>query len=89
VLCLLPLITKCCCRRCCCCCWLQELEALWVSRIAGVLPDGECELLYGRAGYLYSLAWLQRELGPGTIRSALISVSSSWLGTCWAKSGLR
>jgi hypothetical protein len=61
---------------CCCCCRRQELEALWRSRIVGVLPDSECELLYGRAGYLYSLAWLQGQLGPGTISSGLMAVSS-------------
>jgi hypothetical protein len=40
-----------------------------------VLPDGECELLYGRAGYLYSLTWLQQQLGSrDTVPEALIKV---------------
>jgi hypothetical protein len=66
----------------CCCCCLQELEALWQSRICGVLPDSECELLYGRAGYLYSLAWLQQQLGLGTVSSQLMLVSSTGIAVC-------
>lgn len=55
-------------------CCPQELVGLWDSRICGVLPDGECELLYGRAGYLYSLTWLQQQLGRDTVPDSLIKV---------------
>lgn len=59
----------------------QELVGLWDSRICGVLPDGECELLYGRAGYLYSLTWLQQQLGRDTVPDSLIKVrTEEWGG---------
>lgn len=51
---------------------IREVEALWQSRVCGVLPEGECELLYGRAGYLYSLAWLRGQLGAGAVSSSLM-----------------
>jgi hypothetical protein len=51
----------------------QELEALAASAVAA-LPPGECEVLYGRAGYLYSLLWLERQLGPGTISQGVVQV---------------
>lgn len=57
---------------------LQELAGLWESRIQGVLPDGECEVLYGRAGYLYSLTWLQQQLGRDLVPQQLIKVQSVW-----------
>jgi hypothetical protein len=57
----------------------QELTGLWESRIQGVLPDGECEVLYGRAGYLYSLTWLQQQLGRDLIPQQLIKVCKGCL----------
>lgn len=64
-------------------CCVQELLGLWESHICEVLPDGECELLYGRAGYLYSLTWLQKQLGKDSVPQPLIKV---WF-VCVAKSG--
>lgn len=51
---------------------------MWDSCICGVLPDNECELLYGRAGYLYSLTWLQQQLGKDAVPKELINVCG-WL----------
>lgn len=53
---------------------MQEVVGLWEARIQGVLPDGECELLYGRAGYLYSLTWLQQQLGRDCLPPQLVKV---------------
>lgn len=40
------------------------------------LPD---ELLYGRAGYLYALLYLNTEIGPGTVcESAIKEVLWGW-----------
>lgn len=50
---------------------VAELEAFGESSVSA-LPAGECELLYGRAGYLYSLLWLERQLGPGAISQAAV-----------------
>ena len=35
-------------------------------------PEGECEVLYGRAGYLYALCFVRRYLGPDAISSATL-----------------
>eukprot|EP00879_Flechtneria_rotunda_P018916 GHRR01019854.1.p1 GENE.GHRR01019854.1~~GHRR01019854.1.p1 ORF type:complete len:297 (+),score=90.35 GHRR01019854.1:3715-4605(+) len=51
---------------------LQAVQELWPNHIQGVLPPSECELLYGRAGYLYSLAWLQQHLGQEAVPQDLI-----------------
>lgn len=51
----------------------QELEGYWAATVRQ-LPRGECEVLYGRAGYLFSLLWTERELGPGSVSAALIQV---------------
>lgn len=48
---------------------------MWLSRIVGQLAGSECELLYGRAGYLYSLAWLQQQLGRQAVSEDLMAVS--------------
>ena len=40
------------------------------------LGADECELLYGRAGYLYSLLWVDKQLGEGTVSKRLIKVST-------------
>jgi hypothetical protein len=37
----------------------------YYAEVVRHLPQGECEILYGRAGYLYSLLWAQRELDGG------------------------
>lgn len=50
---------------------LQALEALFVSSVQCLDPE-ECEVLYGRAGYLYSLLWVEQALGPGTISRGVI-----------------
>jgi hypothetical protein len=55
-------------------CHCQELLGLWGSHIQGVLPDSECELLYGRAGYLYSLSWLRSQLGRDVVPRLLLKV---------------
>lgn len=31
-------------------------------------------MLYGRAGYLYSLLWVEKQLGPGSINEAVVKV---------------
>lgn len=41
-----------------------ELEAYW-SAVVDRLPPGECEVLYGRAGYLYALLFAERRLAAG------------------------
>lgn len=41
------------------------------------LPD---ELLYGRAGYLYALLYLNTEIGPGTVGETAIK---EVLWACW------
>jgi len=33
------------------------------------LPEGDCELLYGRAGYIWALAFVERMLGQGTVKT--------------------
>jgi len=53
---------------------LQALIDLWRDNIQGVLPDSECELLYGRAGYLYSLCWLQQQCGQEVVPRDLLKV---------------
>lgn len=32
-------------------------------------PEAECEVLYGRAGYLYALCFVRKHLGPEAISS--------------------
>jgi hypothetical protein len=56
------------------CMTLQALIDLWRDNIQGVLPDSECELLYGRAGYLYSLCWLQQQCGQEVVPRDLLKV---------------
>ena len=41
---------------------LQEVKQ-WGAH-ASHLPPGECELLYGRAGYLYCLLFLHKHINP-------------------------
>jgi hypothetical protein len=53
----------------------QELAAYHRSTVSR-LPPGECELLYGRAGYLCSLLWLERQLGPGAVSGDVIKASA-------------
>jgi hypothetical protein len=53
---------------------LQELTGMWESNVWCVLPEGECELLYGAAGYLYSLTWLQTQLGADVVPASLCKV---------------
>eukprot|EP00798_Chlamydomonas_sp_ICE-L_P017002 gene17002-23280_t len=36
------------------------------------LPPGECEVLYGRAGYLFSLLFLRHHAGPSYVDSSII-----------------
>ncbi|EIE20233.1 Lanthionine synthetase C-like protein [Coccomyxa subellipsoidea C-169] len=36
------------------------------------MPPGECELLYGRSGYLYALLFTQKYLGSSAIRTDLV-----------------
>ncbi|KAI8477471.1 MAG: Lanthionine synthetase C-like protein [Monoraphidium minutum] len=48
----------------------RELER-YASTVAA-LPPGECELLYGRAGYLYSLLWTEAQLGAGSVSGEAI-----------------
>jgi hypothetical protein len=64
----------------CCVPCLQDLLGMWEARICGVLPDSECEVLYGRAGYLYSLTWLQQQLGQGAVPTELRKVRVWWCG---------
>lgn len=52
----------------------QALESYWSSTVRH-LPPGECEVLYGRGGYLYSLLWTEQQLGPGAISSGVVQVS--------------
>ncbi|GBF88577.1 hypothetical protein Rsub_01292 [Raphidocelis subcapitata] len=47
------------------------LEAMAASSVAA-LPAGECEVLYGRAGYLYSLLWVDAQLGAGTVDGGIV-----------------
>ena len=49
-----PPIMRGCCR--------QEVLDLAPSVLA--MPAADCELLYGRAGYLYALLFLRKHLGP-------------------------
>eukprot|EP00775_Hariotina_reticulata_P009210 gene9210-9377_t len=53
----------------------QALVDLWRDNIQGVLPDIECELLYGRAGYLYSLCWLQQQCGQEVVPTELLKAT--------------
>ncbi len=36
------------------------------------LKAGECELLYGRAGYLYALLWTQQQCGPDSVDRGML-----------------
>jgi hypothetical protein len=52
-------------------CCPQEVHNLALPVLS--MPAAECELLYGRAGYLYALLFLRKYLGPestdtGTVR---------------------
>ncbi|GFH14596.1 uncharacterized protein HaLaN_10685, partial [Haematococcus lacustris] len=49
--------------------WRQHLEALLLmaSQQVPQLGPGECEVLYGRAGFLWALLWAQRRLPPGSV----------------------
>lgn len=47
----------------------RKLEGM--AQEVAAMPAGECELLYGRAGYLWSLAFLERLRGPGAVASGL------------------
>jgi hypothetical protein len=49
----------------------QQLEGYYAS-VVKALPPGECELLYGRAGYLYSLLWAEAQLGAGAVDGAVV-----------------
>jgi hypothetical protein len=53
---------------------LQELTGMWEANVCHVLPGSECELLYGAAGYLYSLTWLQTQLGADVVPPHLCKV---------------
>lgn len=35
-------------------------------------PEGECEVLYGRAGYLYALCFVRKHLGPDAVSSSTL-----------------
>lgn len=48
------------------------------------LPD---ELLYGRAGYLYALLYLNTEIGPGTVCESAIK-EVMWDHDLWALTAL-
>ena len=37
------------------------------------LAPGECELLYGRSGYLYALLFLRKHLGPAAVDQDLVT----------------
>jgi Lanthionine synthetase C-like protein len=41
-------------------CWPPPQELLALSHEVECLPLGECELLYGRSGYLYALTFAQQ-----------------------------
>lgn len=40
------------------------------------LPPGECELLYGRSGYLYALLFVRKYLGASAVRKDVVSPCS-------------
>ncbi|KAK9847201.1 hypothetical protein WJX84_011071 [Apatococcus fuscideae] len=48
----------------------KELELMTSLVIS--LPESECEVLYGRAGYLYALCFVRRSLGPGAISASTL-----------------
>ena len=48
------------------------------------MPPGEDELLYGRAGYLYSLLFLHKHVEPMTDAAPVVGIpviQSSWVRT--------
>lgn len=53
------------------CSWEQEVLDLAPAALR--LPPGECELLYGRAGYLYALLFLRKHLGPSAVDPDLVN----------------
>lgn len=58
-------------------CRLLQLQRSVIS------PDSEIpdELLYGRAGYLYALLYVNKEIGPGTVdENTVAKVSLEYLG---------
>ena len=57
---------------------MQEVLALAPAVLA--MPASECELLYGRAGYLYALLFLHKHLGPAAV-SADTACTTAWRRT--------
>jgi len=64
--------------------WGRQEEAVLVIRdletyadVASRLPDGECELLYGRAGYLWALCAIEESVGRGLVRLEIVSQLAS------------
>jgi hypothetical protein len=51
----------------------QALER-YHGEVVSQLPPSECELLYGRAGYLWALRWTEGRLGGGTISKQVVKV---------------
>jgi hypothetical protein len=49
---------------------LQKLQKLGPAILQ--MPERECELLYGRSGYLYALLYTQAYLGPSAILPDLV-----------------
>ncbi|CAD7698222.1 unnamed protein product [Ostreobium quekettii] len=50
---------------------VRELEA--VNERVSVLPSGECEVLYGRCGYLFSLLFVQHHVGKQAVDGRILS----------------
>ncbi|KAK9840144.1 hypothetical protein WJX74_004162 [Apatococcus lobatus] len=57
----------------------KQREALQAAQVLETMassvtecPEGECEVLYGRAGYLYALCFVQKHLGSEAISSAIL-----------------
>jgi hypothetical protein len=62
-------LLKCCNRYSC------NWQAMpYLSPQVAALPAGECEILYGRAGYLWALLWAQSRLPPGSIPRTTLKV---------------
>ena len=66
-----------------------EQEVLDLAPAALRLPPGECELLYGRAGYLYALLFLRKHLGPSAVDPDLVNIPACITGASRATPATR
>lgn len=55
----------------------EAKECIWaledISKVVSCMKSGDCEILYGRCGYLLSLLFTQTHVGEGSVRKDIIA----------------